>query len=98
MMMMDGPADHPMMGPMCMSHCSYVCMASAGKVETCINLLNPTNTTIPSLPDMPACPADAKPVEDCFMKCGCQCTRCAMCLMKTMNPMAAKDACQVSVL
>ena len=94
MMMME--AEHPMMAPMCMSHCSYVCMASAGKVEACAVLLSPSNETVPSLPDLASCPADTKPVEDCFMKCGCQCTRCGVCLMKNMNPMAARDACQAN--
>ena len=86
---------HLMMGsPMCMVHCSYICMASAGKIETCPNLLSPENNTLASLPDMANCPATTTPINDCFLKCGCQCTRCTVCLMKKMNPMAAKEACK----
>jgi hypothetical protein len=58
-----------------MPHCSYVCNANAGKIETCSNLLNPGNSTLMSLPDMASCPASTAAMNDCFVKCGCQCTR-----------------------
>ena len=86
---------HLMMGsPMCLVHCSYMCMASAGKIETCQNLLNPENNTLAGFPDMAACPATSTTINDCFLNCGCQCTRCTICLMKKMNPLAAKEACK----
>jgi hypothetical protein len=88
---------HPgWMGQMCMSHCSYICLASAGKMETCLNLLSPTNTTMDSLPDLAACPATTAEINDCFLKCGCQCTRCSVCLMKKLNPMAAQETCKAN--
>ena len=88
---------HDWMGhPMCMTHCSYTCMASAGKIETCPNLLNPGNGTLDSLSDMAACPTTTTAINDCFLKCGCQCTRCTICLMKNLNPMAAHEVCMAT--
>jgi hypothetical protein len=78
----------------CMPHCSYVCLASAGKIETCANLLNPSNTTMSNLPDMAACPSANAPIDDCMMKCGCQCTRCGVCLLRNMK--TAKEDCKAS--
>ena len=84
---------HHMMGhQLCMAHCSYVCMASSGKIETCSNLHNPNNSTLADLPDMASCPTATTAVNDCFLKCGCQCIRCGVCLMKNMKPMAASEA------
>jgi hypothetical protein len=85
----------PMMGnKMCMSHCSYVCMASAGRIETCPNLLSHSNTTLSTLPDMAACLAATASINDCFLQCGCQCTRCGVCLMKNLKTMSAMAECK----
>ena len=78
----------------CMPHCSYVCMATPGKIETCANLLNPNNATMASLPNLAACPTTTAPIQDCMLKCGCQCTRCGVCLMKNMNVKAAMEECK----
>ena len=89
MMMME--AEHPMMAPMCMSHCSYVCMANGGKIDSCAALFDFNG--LKNLPEMDACPAETSVINGCFQRCGCQCTRCSVCMMKNMNPMAAKVIC-----
>ena len=93
----DGKWNPMMANKMCMAHCSYVCMASAGKIETCPNLLNHNNNTLSTLPDMAACPATTSAINDCFLKCGCQCTRCEVCLIKNLKPMSAKEACKANL-
>ena len=87
---------HNMEDSLCMPHCSYVCMTNGGKPETCLNLMKPNNNTLASLPAMASCPASVTVMNDCFLKCGCQCTRCAVCFMKGFNPMAATAACKAS--
>jgi hypothetical protein len=88
--------DHNLEDSLCMPHCSYVCMTNGGKPETCLNLMKPNNNTLANLPAMASCPASVTVMNDCFLKCGCQCTRCAVCFMKSFNPMAATAACKAS--
>ena len=78
----------------CMTHCSYVCMTNGGKADTCANLLGQNNTTLASWPAMASCPTSTATMNDCYLKCGCQCTRCTVCLMKSFNPAAAQAACK----
>ena len=92
--------DHDEFGenPMCMSHCSYICMTNGGKPETCLKLMgsNKGINVISSLPPMASCPASTTVLNDCYLKCGCQCTRCGICFLKNFNIDAATAACKAS--
>ena len=90
----EGHEGHTGEDGMCMTHCSYVCMTNGGKAETCANLLGHNNTTLASLPAMASCPTSTAMMNDCYLKCGCQCTRCAVCLVKSFNLTSAKAACK----
>ena len=92
--------DHDEFGesPMCMSHCSYICMTNGGKPETCLKLMGSNNGTnvISSLPPMASCPASTTVLNDCYLKCGCQCARCGICFLKNFNVDAATAACKAA--
>jgi hypothetical protein len=47
-----------------------------------------------SLPDMDACPSSTTLLHDCYLKCGCQCTRCSICVTKILNSGEAQKACR----
>jgi hypothetical protein len=93
----DDKSDHlGMEGDLCMPHCAYVCMHNNGKAENCLNLLNHSNNTLSSLPTMATCPSNMSLMNDCFLKCGCQCTRCAVCFLKSFNVSTVTAACKAS--
>ena len=81
---------------LCMPHCSYICMHNGGKPETCLNLLNHSNETLASLPTMASCPSNVSVMNDCFLKCGCQCTRCAVCFLKGFHVASVVAACKTN--
>ena len=85
-----GGGDH--MGyKLCMAQCSYLCMANGGKIDTCAALFD--FNSLRNLPEMDSCPVDTSVINGCFQRCGCQCTRCTVCMMKNMNPISAKVIC-----
>jgi hypothetical protein len=89
--MSSGAGDQMMGHKLCMAQCSYICMAGEGRIESCANLFDFAN--LKSLPEMNSCPTSTTTINDCFQRCGCQCTRCGVCMMKNMNPVAAKVIC-----
>lgn len=102
--------------PWCIPHCSYVCMATSGRVESCSKLviqfccnftlhiilsslhvnswvlinntfllqMLPGNDTLKNLPTMDSCPSTMSSMDECFIKCGCQCIRCTACMAKSL--------------
>ena len=81
-------------GDLCMPHCSHICMHNGGKPETCLHLMNHSNHTFASLPNMASCPSNMTLMNDCFLKCGCQCTRCAVCFLRGFHVDAVTTACK----